>query len=451
MPPSPAPVRIRVLAALGLIGAVWSLLAMAAAAQVDGTRRVLVVPVEHMIGPVVADHVVEAVGRAEDDGYEALVVQMDTPGGLDTSMRKITQRFLEADVPVVVYVAPRGARAASAGAIITLSSHIAAMAPGTVIGAATPVDLEGGDVERKVINDAAALAESLAELRDRDVDFYVDTVRRGRSAPASEALEVGAVELLAGSLDELLEAIDGTEVELRDGRTVTLATADAGVDEHDMGTFRQILRILADPNLAFLFLSIGTLGVIYELASPGVGAGGVIGGVLIVLAMFALSVLTVSVAGIVFLLLAIALFVAEVFAPGIGIFAALGAGSLALSGLFLFDDMPGVEVSLAVVLPTVLVVAAAVVLAGRLALRARSAPSTTTGEGSLVGQTITVRRQDPGTGSSQAFVNGGWWTVRSRQPLVVGDEARVVAVDGLDLVVDHLDQAATNESEDSNE
>lgn len=437
---------------VGLVGAVWSLLAMVAAGAQDGSaRRVLVVPVEHMIGPVIADHVVEAVGRAEDDGYEALVVRMDTPGGLDTSMRKITQRFLDAEVPVVVYVAPRGARAASAGAIITLSSHIAAMAPGTVIGAATPVDLEGGEVERKVINDAAALAESLAALRGRDVDFYVDTVRRGRSAPASEALEIGAVELVADSLDDLLEAIDGTEVELRSGRTLTLETADAGVDEHGLGTFRQILRVLADPNLAFLFLSIGTLGVIYELASPGVGAGGVVGGGLIVLAMFALSVLTVSVTGILFLLLAVALFVAEVFAPGIGVFAALGATSLLLSGLFLFDDMPGVEVSLAVVLPTVLVVAGAVVLAGRLALRARSAPSTTTGEGTLVGRPVTVRRLDPATGTTQALVNGGWWTMRSAQPLVVGDQARVVAVDGLDLVVDRVDDAATNESESNDE
>lgn len=440
--------RCSLLVALVAVGSVWWLLAAAATASgQDGAPRVLMVELTDAVGPVTAEHVIEAVGKGEREGFEAVVVVMDTPGGLDTSMRRITQRLLDADVPVVVYVSPRGARAASAGAIITLASHVAAMAPGTVIGAATPVDLEGGDdVERKVVNDAAALAESLATLRGRDVEFYVDAVREGRSASADEALGVGAVDLIAESFDDLLDEIDGTEVELEGGREVTLATAGAAVEEHEMGLFRRILLVLADPNLAFLFLSIGTLGLIYELASPGMGIGGVLGAVMIVLAMFGLSVLTVSAAGIIFLLLAVVLFAAELFAPGVGVFAALGAFALVLSGIFLFDDAPGISVSPWVILPTAIVVGAAVILAGRLALRSRSAPSTTTGAGALVGQVVEVRRADGQ--QAQALVDGAWWNVRADRPLAVGDEVRVTDVDGLELLGEALDRpsATTRES-----
>jgi membrane-bound serine protease (ClpP class) len=420
-----------------LLGGAGLVLAAAGAVAQDGGNRVLVTTLDDMIGPVTADQITDGVARATDEGYDAYVLRMNTPGGLDTSMRAITTSFLEAEVPVIVHVAPRGARAASAGAIITYAAHIAAMAPGTAIGAATPVDLEGGDVERKIINDAAALAESIADARGRPVEFAVDSVREGRSATASDALEIGIIDLIAGSLDELLDEVDGTEVTLASGATVALATAGAEVDEFDMGLFRRILKTLADPNLAFLFLSIGTLGVIYELASPGIGAGGIIGGAMIVLAMFALSVLAVDATGLLFLGLAVALFAAEVFAPGIGIFAVLGAVSLVLSGVFLFDDASAPGVSIAVLLPTAVVVGGLVVVAGRLAMRAQRGMSSTTGSGVLVGQVVRVRRGDGVKG--QALVEGGWWTLRSADaPLVAGDEVKVVAVEGLELVVKHV-------------
>jgi membrane-bound serine protease (ClpP class) len=404
-----------------------------AAAQEDRRQapRVLVATVSDMIGPVTAIHVVDGVARAEDGEYEAFVLVLDTPGGLDTSMRDITKRFLDAEVPVVVHVAPSGARAASAGAIITFASHIAAMAPGTAIGAATPVDLGGGDIDRKVINDAAALAESLAEARGRDVEFAVETVTEARSASASEAFEIGAVDLLARDLAELLDAIDGWEVVLPGERTVVLDTAGAVSDDHEMGLFRRIQQVLADPNLAFLFMSIGTLGVIYELASPGVGVGGVLGGVLIVLALFSFAVLPVNTVGFLFLALAAALFVAELFAPGVGIFAFLGAGALVLSAIFLFDDAPGVGVSMSVLLPTVVLVGAATVFAGRLALRARSAPATTTGSGALIGRRVTVRRAE-GT-RAHVMIDGTWWTVTTDTAAAPGDEIEIVAVEGIDL------------------
>lgn len=434
------------LAALIWLGAATGVAAIGGG---SGGARVLVTTIDDAITPVTADHLGDGVERAVDNDYEAYVVELDTPGGLDVSMRDIVQDFLDADVPVVVYVSPPGARAASAGALITFSAHVAAMAPGTAIGAATPVDLEGGDLGDKVINDAAALAESLARLRGRNVDFAVDTVRQARSAPAEEAVKLGAVDLLASSLPELLEEIDGTEVTLAGGEVVVLATDDAAVEEFDIGFFRQVLQWLADPNLAFLFLSVGTLGLIYELASPGVGAGGVVGACLIILALFSLSVLPVDAVGLIFLLLAGALLVAELFAPGIGVFAGLGAAALVLSGLFLFRDTAGLEVSLLVMLPTALLVGGGTVFAGRLALRAGQAPATTTGAGALADRVITVRRSEGSTG--QAHVDGAWWNLRTvGPPLEPGSQVRVRSVEGLDLVVEPT-TAAPNDVVDEQE
>jgi membrane-bound serine protease (ClpP class) len=419
-----------------LVGAAALALSPDARGSTDGPR-VLVTRINDAITPVIADHLDEGVHRAEAGAYEAYVVELDTPGGLDTSMRDIVQRFLSAEVPVVVYVSPSGARAASAGAIITLSANVAAMAPGTVIGAATPVGIEGDDVERKIVNDAAALAESIAEQRGRDVDFAIDAVRKGRSVPASEAVAVGAVDLRADSLGRLLEAIDGTVVEVGSGKRVTVRTAAAEIDRYDLGFFRRILQFLADPNLAFLFLSIGTLGLIYELATPGVGFGGVVGVVSLVLALFALSVLPVNAAGLVLLLLAAALFVAEVVAPGFAGFAVGGAVTLVLSGVFLFRDASGAEVGLEVLLPVAIVVGGAVVLAGRLALRSRTAPSTATGPGLLVGRVVELDRVRDGV--TQVFVEGAWWNARGPSGSLEGSRrARVVDVEGLTLLVEPL-------------
>jgi membrane-bound serine protease (ClpP class) len=444
----PTEVRSGIAAArrLALVVGVLLVLASPAAAQTD-RPMVLVATVEDTITPVIAEYLKDAVGRAERDGFDALVVRLDTPGGLDTSMRAIVRRFLRAEVPVVVYVSPDGARAASAGAIITFAAHVAAMAPGTAIGASTPVDLEGGDLDRKVINDAAAYAESIAEVRGRDVDFAGDTVRLGRSVPATAAVDIGAVDLVSPSLTTLLERIDGTQIVVgSDRREVTLTTAGATVVEDDLGLFRRIQQRLADPNLAFLFMSIGTLGLIYELASPGIGAAGAVGAIMVLLALFGLSVLPVDTVGVLLLGVAAALFVAEVFAPGVGVAAAGGALALVLGGIFLFRDTAGLEVSAWVVGPVALVVGAAVVFAGRLALRSRSGPSTTTGPGQFLGRTVTVRRAEGMHGL--ALVDGTWWSVRSAAgPLEIGEQVRVVDVDGLDLVVDEPTQASIPQPE----
>lgn len=406
-------------------------------AQDGPTREVLATTVAGPITPVIAGHIGDGIARAERDGAAAYLIELDTPGGLDTSMRAIVQDILASDVPVIVYISPQGARGASAGAIIAFAAHVAAMAPGTAIGAATPVSGQGGDdLDAKVVNDAIAYATALAELRGRDVEFIADTVREGRSASASQALELGAIDFVASSVDELLDAIDGTMVDVGSaGRRVRLDTAGATVEQHDLGVLRAIQQFLADPNIAFLLLSIGTLGLIYELATPGLGVGGALGLTFILLAMFGLAVLPVDVVGIMFLVLAAALFVAEVAAPGIGLAAAGGALSMVLSGIFLIDDAPGLEISAAVIVPSAVVVGAFVVIAGRIAMRSRAAPSSTTGQGLLIGRHATVRLSGAG---AQVFIQGAWWGVRAddHQAVVAdGSRVEVVGMDGLTLVV----------------
>ncbi len=429
----------RLVAVLGVLPVLLLLGAAPAEAgdQRPGEPRVLVTRVETAITPVVADHIAAGLERARSQGFGAYVIELDTPGGLVTSMREIVEGVLASPLPVVVYVSPQGARAASAGAIITFAGHVAVMAPGTSIGAATPVALEGGEIPDKVINDAAAQAEALARLRGRDVRFAVDSVRKGRSAAVDEALRLGVVDARASSLAAALEAADGRTVTVASEEQVTVQSADAVVVRHDLGLFRRILQALADPNIAFLLLTLGTLGLIYELATPGIGVAGVTGAIALLLALFSLSVLPVNVVGLLLLAVAAALFVAELFAPGVAGFAFGGAVVLVLAAVFLFDDTEGVAVNPAAALPTAVVAAVAALLAGRLVMRTRRMPSTSTGADAFTGRLVTVREADGPTG--RTFTEGAWWSLRSVGPPLRPDaQARVVALDGLVLVVDPL-------------
>ena len=418
------------LVAAGLLG----LLAPAASGQDGRGGDVLTTAVDGVITPVVADHLRDAVAEADRRGSAALVVRLDTPGGLETSMRDIVQTFFGADVPVIVHVAPSGAQAASAGAVITFAAHVAAMAPGTNIGAATPVSLGGGEVGDKIVNNSAAYVEAIAAERGRDVAFAVDTVREGRSVPADEAVAIGAVDLLAEDTGDLLDAVDGRTVALAGGREVTLATADASTTAFDLSFVRRVLQAVADPNLAYLFLSIGALGLVYELANPGMGLGGVVGGILLVLGFFSLSVLPVDVVGLVLLALAIGLFVAEAFAPGLGVFAAGGAIALVVAGLFLFRDSSGVGVDLTFLLPVPIVAAGIAVAIGRFVWRSQRRPAFAGMSGTMVGETGTVRAV--GDGTAKVFAEGTLWNARSAGPaLEVGQRVEVVDLEGLTLVV----------------
>jgi membrane-bound serine protease (ClpP class) len=430
----PRPRRLAAGLLLTTVALAW-LIAFPSAATAQGSS-VLVTRVDGTITPVVADHLVDGVVAAEHDGRAAYLVELDTPGGLDASMREIIKAFLGADVPVVVYVTPSGARAASAGALISFAAHVAAMAPGTTIGAATPVALQGGEISDKVINDAAAFAESVAAQRGRSTEFAVDTVRKGRAVPAEEAVRLDAVDLLASDRDELLRELDGRSVKVASGNTVNVRTAGATTVEQDFGLFRRLLQLLADPNLAFLFLSLGTLAIVYELANPGVGFGGIAGAIFLLLGFFALSVLPINLVGLVLLGLAAALFVAELFVPGVGVFAAGGTVALILGGLFLFEG--AVRIDPVVLVPVALVVGGGSILAGRLAWRARRAPSVSGREG-LLGRQVTVRTADGPTG--QVLLDGAWWTARSRNaPLTPGQTVRIVDLDGLDLIVESKEE-----------
>ena len=420
------------------------LLAPELAARAQGPRSIVVVEVDGVITPVIADHIRDALDLGELEGHQALLVEVDTPGGLDTSMRDIVQSFLNSRVPVIVYVSPQGARAASAGAIITLASHIAAMAPGTSIGAATPIDLEGGDLAQKIINDAASYAESIAEQRGRNVEFAIDAVREGRSVAANEALELGVVDLIALDRTELLRALDGRVVELDPDETVTLETAGAELVEVDLGLARSVLQWLSDPNLAFLFISIGTLAILYELANPGFGGGAIVGVILLVLAFTALSVFPVNAAGVILLVLAAALFVAELFVPGVGVFAAGGTAALVLAGLFLFRGPIGVDPI--VLLPTAAVAGGGAVALGRIAWRSRRLAGSTGAEG-IVGSRGTVRSVEED--EALVFLQGALWTARATDgTLRPGQRIHVVEMDGLRLVV-QADPDAESQQDDA--
>ncbi|MDO0909773.1 nodulation protein NfeD [Streptomyces sp. DT2A-34] len=422
-----------------LLVALGCLLA-APAVSAAQTPTVLVMRIDDTITPVVADHLEEGLRTAEREGHVALLVEMDTPGGLLQSTREIVQGVLASDVPVIVHVTPSGARAASAGAYVALSAHVAAMAPGTHIGAGTPVTGQGEEASEKVVNDAVAFAVSIAEQRGRSTDFARDMVRDGTSVSDQEALRIKAVDLVAPSRDALLTELDGRSVMVGPDaaeREVVLHTAGAQVVEHELGFFGELRQLLASPELAYLFLSIGTLAVIYELASPGMGIGGVLGLILLVLGFVALSVLPFNVGGLLLLLLAAALFAAEVITPGVGVFAAGGTVSLLFAGVLLFRGELGVDP--AVLWPTALVVGGGSVLAGRLAWRARRTPATT-GHQALVGHEAVVRRAAGGTG--QVWLEGAWWTVRGRDaPVAEGQHIRVVDHVGLELIVEPVEPA----------
>lgn len=431
-----------VLVAMCAVSGAW-LQAMPGLAA-ERAPTVLATRVDGPITPMIDEHLADSALRAERAGHAALLVEIDTPGGLLSSTKEIVQTFLGSRVPVIVYVSPDGAQAASAGAYITMAAHVAAMAPGTHLGAGTPVTQQGQKASDKEINDAAAFAVSIAERRGRNTTFADDMVRKGTAVSAQQASRTNVVDLVASNRAVLFTQLDGRQVRLGNGQLVTLRTAGAGVVDHDLGLIGGLRQLLASPELAFLFLSIGTLAVIYELANPGMGFAGIAGAIMLVLGFVALSVLPVNVGGLLLLALAAALFAAEVLTPGVGVFAAGGTLSLLLAGVFLFRDGPGVDP--AVLWPTALVVGVATAFAGRLAWRARQAPATT-GDDALIGRTAQVIRTEHDAG--QILLDGAWWTVRSRTaPISKGQDVQVVDRDGLELIVENTDHLDSQEGDD---
>lgn len=415
----------------------------------SGDGRVLVAPLTGAVDPVMLEFTERVLARAEHDRFDAVVLQLDTPGGLSTSMDDIVRRIVGADLPVYVYVSPSGGRAASAGVFITYASDVAAMAPGTNIGSATPISGSGEelpkDLRRKVVNDAVAKIVELAEERDRDPKFAEAAIREAENVGAREALERDVVEYVVDDVRELLEESSGTRLE---PKGVVPRLGDAEIERMDVPLTLRILKKVVDPNLLFLLFGAGVLGLAFEITHPGTVLPGVVGGICLLLALFGLSVLPATGAGIALLVLAAALFAAEAVAPGGGIMGGGGAVSLLAGALLLFDDSSGYGVS------PVLAAAMALSLALFFGLVLRKAVETrrfahNTGELGLVGMVGPVRRPVTGSDRGAVFIDGELWRARlapGADQLDVGERARVVDVDGLEVEVEPV-PGATNEGD----
>jgi membrane-bound serine protease (ClpP class) len=409
-------------------------LAGGAAAQ-ETAPRVLVVEFSNDINPVTQEYLTDAIERGENEGYDAVVVELDTPGGLDSAMREIIKKELDAEVPVVVYVAPPGSRAASAGAFITLAADVAAMAPATNIGSSTPVAVGGGeipdDLRRKVVNDAAAYARELAETHGRNGDWAEQAVRVASNLGAQEALEQNVVDVVAPDLPTLLEEIDGMRTE---PKGFVLDTAGATVDRVEMSLWKRILDLLVDPNLIVLLMSIGVLGITIEILNPGLILPGTVGVISLIIGLFGLQVLPVSWAGLLLMLLALGFFAAEAFVPSHGALALAGAISFVVGALMLFDPAgEGYQVSIWVALAVGGTLALVTAVAATKVIRARRAP-TKTGREEMVGEIGVVRTAVAPSGLVN--VHGEIWKAHTDgEPLAVGEYVRVQGV-GEDLVLD---------------
>ena len=393
-------------------------------------KRADVVTIDGIINPAVAEFIASTINRSVAEGAECLIIRMDTPGGLDLSMRSIIKAMMSADIPIVVYVSPAGARAASAGALITMAADIAAMAPGTNIGAAHPVSLGGGtmedDMAAKVENDAAAYAESIATKRNRNKEWAIKAVRESVSITENEALKLKVIDIIASDLDDLLRQIDGRKITTTAGVKI-IETANIEVNEIEMGLREKVLDTLSNPNIAYILMIVGLLGLYFELSNPGAIFPGIIGGISLILAFFAFQTLPVNYAGILLIILALILFILEIKVTSFGMLTVGGVISLTLGSLMLFDSRsaPFARVSYDVLIPVVLITSVCCVLIVYLAIRAFSRKPTTGREG-LTGEIgISKSAIDP---EGKVYVHGEYWDASSDEAIPEGTPVKVVEV-----------------------
>ena len=426
--------------------AAWLLLTVVSVAAQDGTGdeadldrpEVLRISVNSIIHPVSAEFVIESLAEAERRRVEVFIMELSTPGGLLTSTRDIFTAMLSSQVPVVVYVSPSGAQAASAGFFLLMAADVAAMAPGTNTGAAHPVGGSGEDIEgdmgEKVEEDAAATIRSLADRNDRNSELAEAAVLESKSFTAEEALENDLIDLVASDLSELLLAIDGFEVAPDGAEARVLRTAGAQVVTLEMSGFQRFLAAIAHPNIAYILLTLGGLGLYFELSNPGAVLPGVVGGICLILAFFALSVLPVNYAGIALIILALIFFIAEVKVVSYGLLTVAGVISLVIGSLMLFKSAdPAIRVSLEVVFSMAAFTLVVVGLMVTLVVRAHGTQVSTGAEG-LINKRGVARTAIANDG--KVFVHGELWYAVSGEPIDAGSAVQVVAVDGMTLEVE---------------
>jgi membrane-bound serine protease (ClpP class) len=408
--------RMRVLlaavAALLLAAAVPGLVLQAA----EEKRIVDVVVVNEVITPPIGEYIVKSIKQATESGSEAIVIQLDTPGGLDLSMRDIIKECLNASIPVVVYVSPQGARAASAGVLITISAHVAAMAPGTNIGAAHP-----------------AYGRGIAEQKGRNADWIEEAIRKSVSVTAEEALKLNVIDVIAKDAIDLLEKIDGREVKLASGNRV-LKTKGAELNRKEMGFREKVLITISNPNIAYILFLLGLAGLYFEFSSPGVVLPGIIGGISLILAFFAFQTLPVNYAGILLIIFAVILFIAEIKVVSHGVLTMGGVVSLVLGSIMLFESPePALRVSWSVLIPTVAIVSLFFIGVISIAVRAQMRKVLTGGEGMIgaVGETASEV-----FGRGKVIIRGEYWDATSKAPIEKGRHVKVVRVNGLKIEVE---------------
>lgn len=431
------------------------LLATGAGAAEAPAARVVVLPTSGIVDQVMAGYLRDGIDRAAREGAAAAVVQLDTPGGSLDATRSIVSTLLDPPLPVIVWVGPAGAQAASAGTFITLASHIALMAPGTNIGAATPVGGEGQDIEgalgEKVLNDTVAFITSIAQARERNVEWAVDTVREARSDTATEAVAVGAVDGLASSLEEVLAFADGRTVTVG-GEEVTLSLAGASTEELEMNPLQAFLHLLSDPNIAFILFTIGSYGLIYEVISPNFTTG-ILGGISMILAFIGFGSLPLNVAGLLLIGLAIVMFVLELTVTSHGLLTVAAIVSFALGASALYTEpgaptAPDVSVALPLILVMTGMTAAFMIVVVAAAVRTRRyAPMSIglTGAGSVMSMGTVGKVHQPLDPVGSVHAAGEEWSARSADDRLVerGTPVRVVRQDGLTLVVEPADPSGS--------
>ncbi|MBI3993316.1 MAG: nodulation protein NfeD [Candidatus Lambdaproteobacteria bacterium] len=398
-----------------------------------------VITVQQAITAATARYVQTALEHAAATQAEVLVIQLDTPGGLLDATRDIVQDILNASLPVVVYIAPSGARGASAGTIISMASHVAAMAPATHIGAAHPVSIFGGDDNKvmgeKILNDTAAYIESLAHLRQRNVEWAISAVRESKSVIADKALELKVIDLIAEDLGDLMRQLQGREVRMSRERVVMLQTAGRPIVMQDMSISQSFMSVVSNPNVVFLLLIIGLVGLYMEFSNPGLIFPGVLGAMSLLIALIAMQTLPVSYGALALMLLGVALLVAEAFVPSFGVLGIGGLACVLIGALFLLDQsLTDLRISRPMIFAAVGVVGLTALVIGRLLVKSqRMHPRSA--QDNLVGRVGRVRHPIAPPHEGQVLLNGELWRARAQEPLAADDEVVVEAVEGLLLTV----------------